>query len=432
MKFAWGGLVLLTALPLTPLFSGTQDSELNVNSRYTVETVLLRGDGWTANLAADTATDSNTTRISPALRKQITSLIGDKLNPVVLDLLANRLRKELQARTVTHRVLRGSKPDFVDVLFEIKLRPTRFDVSVPNFAYTSSEGASGTLEATATVAQRHEFTVGLVSDADDLVERYTGLLARYEDTHLGSDRVRASFQFATYREDWNGSTRTALADGSTSADETSSLYRTRDDIEPAVTFVLARPLTLSVGAGFERFQDSALPTVQSANAVTSALDFHQQFEQAEFQQSVDADYDLRMATRMLGSDYVYLRHHWMLRYALRHGKHSVTDRLIAGMLIGRAPLYERYVLGNSTTLRGWDKYEIDPLGGNRVIHNSVEYRYGWFEGFYDAGAIWDSGQPVTVRHSTGVGVHQGPVFLAIAFPIRSSRVEPMFMVNMNY
>jgi outer membrane protein assembly factor BamA len=135
---------------------------------------------------------------------------------------------------------------------------------------------------------------------------------------------------------------------------------------------------------------------------------------------------------MLGSDYVYLRHHWMLRYALRHGKHLVTDRLIAGMLIGRAPLYERYVLGNSTTLRGWDKYEIDPLGGNRVIHNSVEYRYGWFEGFYDAGAIWDSGQPITVRHSTGVGVHQGPVFLAIAFPIRSSRVEPMFMVNMNY
>src|SRR5215469_5856854 len=151
MKLAWGGLALLTVLPLTPLFSGTQDSELNVNSRYTVETVLLRGDGWTANLLADTGTDSNTRRISVGLRKQITSLIGDKLNPAVLDLLAGRLRKELQARTVTHRVMRGSKPDFVSVLFEIKLRPSRFDVSVPNFAYTSSEGASGALEFTATV-----------------------------------------------------------------------------------------------------------------------------------------------------------------------------------------------------------------------------------------------------------------------------------------
>jgi hypothetical protein len=432
MKLAWGGLALLTALPLTPLFSGTQDSELNVNSRYTVETVLVRGDGWTANLAADKFTDSNTRRISVALRRQITSLIGDKLNPAVLDLLAARLRKELQARTVTHRVLRGSKPDFVEVLFEIKLRPTRFDVSVPNFAYTSSEGASGGLEAMVTVEQQHEFTVGLVSNADDEVERYTGLLARYEDTHLGSDRVSASFQFATYREDWNGSARTALEDGFTPVRETSSLYRTRDDIEPAVTFVLARPLTFTLGAGFERFQDSSLPAVESANALTSALDFHQQFEEAEFQQSLDADYDLRMATRMLGSDYVYLRHHWMLRYALRHGKHLVTDRLIAGMLIGRAPLYERYVLGNSTTLRGWDKYEIDPLGGNRVVHNSVEYRYSWFEGFYDAGAVWDAGQPITVRHSAGIGVHQGPVFLAVAFPIRANRVEPMFMVNMNY
>jgi hypothetical protein len=440
MKLAWGGLLLLTALPLAPLFSGTQDGELNVNSRYTVETVIVRGDGWTADLAANDTADkaksedryNDARHISPSLRKQITSLIGDKLNPAVLDLLATRLRRELQARTVTHRVVRGSKPDFVDVLFEIQLRPTRFDVSVPNLAYTSSEGASGAIQATATVAQQHEFTVGLVSNADDLVERYSGVVARYEDTDVGSDRVRASFQFGAYQEDWNGSTRTALAEGSAPEGGIPGLYRTRDDIEPAMTFVLARPLTLTVGAGFERFQDSTSPTMESANAVTSAVDYHQQFESGELQQSLDADYDVRMATRLMGSDYVYLRHHWMLHYALRHGKHTVTDRLIAGMLIGRAPLYERYVLGNSSTLRGWDKYDIDPLGGNRVVSNSVEYRYGWFEGFYDAGAVWDSGQPIIVRHSTGMGVHEGPVFLAVAFPIRSGRVEPMFMVSMNY
>jgi hypothetical protein len=328
--------------------------------------------------------------------------------------------------------LRGSKPDFVQVLFEIKLRPTRFDVSVPTFAYTTSEGPSGAIEATATVAQQHQFTVGVLSNADDLVERSSGVVARYEDTHLGSDRIRASFQFATYREAWNGATQTEVSEGSAAAGQISGLYRTRDDIEPAVTFILARPLTLTVGAGFERFQDSGLPMIESANALTSALDYHEQFEEAEAQQTLDAGYDLRLGTRLMGSDYVYLRHHWMLRYALRRGKHTVTDRLIAGMLVGRAPLYERYVLGNSSTLRGWDKYEIDPLGGNRVVSNSVEYRYGWFEGFYDAGAVWDSGQPITVRHSTGMGVHQGPVFLAVAFPIRSGRVEPMFMVSMNY
>src|SRR5262249_13889414 len=111
---------------------------------------------------------------------------------------------------------------------------------------------------------------------------------------------------------------------------------------------------------------------------------------------------------------------------------TLSDRLIAGILVGRAPLFERFVLGNSTMLRGWNKYEIDPLGGNRVVHNSVDYRYGWFDGFYDSGAVWNSGQPVTLRHSLGVGVHQGPVFLAVAFPVRSGRVDPIFMVSMNY
>ena len=51
--------------------------------------------------------------------------------------------------------------------------------------------------------------------------------------------------------------------------------------------------------------------------------------------------------------------------------------------------------GNSYYLRGWNKYDIDPIGGNRLVHNSVEYRYGPFQAFYDAGAVWDSGQPAT-------------------------------------
>ena len=102
------------------------------------------------------------------------------------------------------------------------------------------------------------------------------------------------------------------------------------------------------------------------------------------------------------------------------------------MLIGRAPLFEQYVLGTSTMLRGWDKYEIDPLGGNRVVYNSIEYRYGWFQTFYDSGAVWNAGQPIIMRHSVGAGVREGPVLLAVAFPMKSGRVEPIFLVSMNY
>jgi Omp85 superfamily domain len=429
MKIAWGGILLLTAWPLGPLWGRTQDSEFNANTRYTVENVLVRGDGWSANLASDTGNE----RISARLRKQIAALIGDKLNPVLLDELAGKLRKEFQARTVIHRVLRGTTPEYVQVLFEIELRPTRFDVSVPKFAYTSAEGFSGTLEATATVARHHAFTFGLVSDGDDLVERYSGVVARYEDTSLDSGRLRAGFQFASYREEWNVATGDALASDFVSSQETSGLYRSRVDIEPEVTFVLARPLTLAVGAGFERFRDSDFAAqTEEANVLTSTLAYRRQFEDSDYEQDVDADYSLRAASRLLASDYAYLRHYWSFRYAVSRGKHTFSDRLIAGMLVGRAPLFERFVLGNSTMLRGWNKYEIDPLGGNRLVYNSVEYRYGWFQAFYDSGAVWNSDQPVRLRHSLGMGVHEGPVFLAVAFPARSGRVDPVFMVSMNY
>jgi ATP synthase subunit 6 len=40
-------------------------------------------------------------------------------------------------RAVEHRVLRGKSPDYVQVVFDIKLPPTKFDISVPKFVYNS-------------------------------------------------------------------------------------------------------------------------------------------------------------------------------------------------------------------------------------------------------------------------------------------------------
>ena len=419
MKLAWLGCVLLSS---SLLRAGTQDPEFNVNTRYTVETVIVSGDGWTTNLASD-----QDEKISSGLRKQIAALIGTKLNPGMLDDLAGKLRREFQARTVTHRLLRGASPEYIQVLFEVKLRPTRFDVSVPKFLYNAKQGWSGAVEGTATVRQ-NAFTFGLVSDNDELAERYTGLVARYEDTRLGSDRVRLRFQFESYHEQWNRATQDGLL-----PEDTSSVYRTRENFEPMVTFVVAKPLTVSVGAGFEQFQDdSPAAHTEAANALITTLRFHRRLDDSEYQQDLDADYNLRAAAKILASDFLYTRHHWGLRYALTHGRHKLSDSFTAGAIAGRAPLFERYVLGNSTTLRGWSKYEIDPIGGNRMVHNSVDYSYGCFQVFYDSGAVWESGQPVIARHSLGVGLRQGPLFVAVAVPVREGRVDPIFMLGMNY
>jgi hypothetical protein len=420
----WLGCLLFGSL----LLAGTQESEPNVNTRYTVEGVVVNGDGWTTDVVSD-----HGAKISSGLRREIVALIGEKLNPSILDDLARRLRKEFHARTVTHRVLRGASPEYVKVAFEVKPRPTKFDISVPKFLYTAKQGWSGAVEGTVT-AKQNSMTFGLVSDGDELAERYAGLLARYENSHAGADWLRLRVEFESFHTQWNRSTREELAPvHAGEAADFSGTYRTRQNFEPAVTIVLAKPLTLSFGTGFERFQiQFPVARTEASNAFFSTLRFHRRLDESDVQHELDAGYNLRAATRVLSSDYVYARHNWHFRYAASYGRHTISDDFSAGLLTGRAPLFERFVLGNSSTLRGWNKWDLDPLGGNRMVHNSVDYRYSFFEMFYDSGAIWDRGQSSTIRHSLGVGLRKSLFSLAVAVPVREGKIEPIFMVGMNY
>ena len=151
MRYAWLACLFVGKL----LSAGTQDSEFNVNTRYMVETVMVSGDGWSTDVVSD-----HDSKLSSGLRKEIAALVGQKLNPSALDDLSKRIRKELHARTVEHHVLRGKSPDYVQVVFEVKLRPTEFDLSVPKFLYQSKQGWSGAIEGTATI-KHNGFTAGL-------------------------------------------------------------------------------------------------------------------------------------------------------------------------------------------------------------------------------------------------------------------------------
>ena len=406
----------------------SQETEINVNTRYTVEGVLISGDGWTTDVVADGGE-----KLSSSLRRDLMALIGEKLNPVMLENVAKRLRKEFRARSVSHRLLRGASPEYVRVVFDLASRPTRFEISVPKFLYHSTQGWSGTVEGTARV-KKNSFTFGLVSDGDELIERKAGLLARYENSRLGSDRVKLRFEFDSFHTQWNRSTSEELkpVHAGDSADF-SGVYRTRQNFEPSLTIVLAKPLTLTVGTSFERFQmQYPEARTEAANALTGALRYQRRMETADLRHYLDASYQLRAATGVLSSDFAYARHRWHFQYSLNRGRHTLMDEAVGGIVTGRAPLFERYVLGNSSTLRGWNKWELDPLGGNRMVHNSVEYRYGIFQLFYDTGAIWDSGQNAVPRHSIGAGFRHGSFSLAVALPVRDGKVEPIFMVGMNY
>lgn len=418
MKFAWLGILLAGVV-----WAGTQDSDLNVNRRYTVDGVTVAGKGWRSNVAEPSD------RFSNGLRRDLMALIGQKLNPEVLDGLSNRLKKELDAREVDHHILRSDVPDHVRVEFEVKPAGTSVHANLTKLLYSSQQGWSGGGMVGIT-SHQNTVLVGVISDGDTLAERFTGINARWEDKHLGSERLGLKFDFGSYHEQWNPNTLQAIA---ANPGVSSDAYRTRQSFAPTLSIALAKPLTLEVGAAFERYGSPvADASPETANLAVAALRYEMRTPDDEYPQEFYADYSLRAATRALGSDFVFASHLAAVRYRVAHGRHKLTESVTVGAIEGVAPLAERFVAGNSYYLRGWNKYDIDPLGGNRIAHNTVDYRYGPFETFYDAGAVWDSGSPAVVRHSLGLGVRESVFTLAIAFPLRTGRVEPIFMMGMIY
>jgi hypothetical protein len=405
MKLVWLGCALAGLL-----VASAPDEQINVNTRYTVESVELAGDQ-----PAD---------ISTGLRGELTRMVGEKLNPAALDDLALRIRRELHVRAVSHRLVRGNTPEHVRVVFVVRGRPAKFEASVPKLMYLSTLGFTGAVQGTATIGTQ-AITMGVLSDGEELTERFSGIMARYDNARLGSDRVRFRLLFESYHEQWNRAT--------VEAGSGFDLYRARTNIEPVATIMVAGPLSLSLGASFERLQ-SQFPAArpESANSMVTTLRYHRRPEgSGAYQQAWDAGYSLRAATNLLGSSYGYARHQGEAHYKVTLGGGEIHEDLTAGMITGRAPLFERFVLGNGTLLRGWDKYDLDPVGGSRMVDNSVDYRYRLLDVFYESGAVWDQGESAVIRHAMGLGIRRNGLCVAVAFPLTGGHYEPIFMVGMN-
>jgi len=406
------------------LGSEERATDLNVNSRYFIESISF--------------TDARPYKLSSFALAEMHRLVGAKLNSDALNRLAERICGELRAHDVTFKLARGGEPDSVKVLLEVDKGPGKFDFSVPTFVYNTRQGWSGVAEAAATFGP-NVITVGGVSDGDTLTERMEGVRARYDRLSLGSDRVRFAFQLDAYRDQYNRATLDAL-DHDPSSSLGAGAYRSRLNFEPSATFVLAKPLTLTVGLSFEQLQPE-FPAAQSesANAVINTLHYHQRWDSDATIEELDAGYSLRAATRTLGTDLAYSRHAVNVRYGYTHDNQSVEVKLVAGVIYGRAPLFERFILGNSSTLRGWNKYDLDPLGGNRLAYASVTYGYRIMRVFYDTGSVWDQGKPASAKHSAGIGVsgglgifQKGAFLLAVAFPLRQGHTDPVLIAGMNF
>ncbi len=411
-------IILLTAVLVlmwpAGLQADDQKPDANVNSKYDVESAEITGIA--------------PSKVSAALREDIQKLVGLKYNAEAANALAKRLRNELPNYSIKVKAEKGDKPEHLKVVFAAERNWwKRFDIAMPPSGYHSKEGFNGTLDIPIDSGPS-VFTFGLVNTADPLLERDAGFRFRYENKKIGTDRVQLRLEFDTLHEMFNHATEAALAQ----SPEVPGIYRSRQTFAPSLSVIPYRDFKLTLGTSFDRIETQyPSPHTQTAYAGTGNVQYRHRWENADgIKQRLNASYDLRTATRTLSSDFVYTRHLWSADYTLSSGRNEFGAHFQAGVETGTAPLFDRYTLGNSVTLRGWNKFDVAPLGGTRMAYGSLDYRYRSFEVFYDTGKVWDSGHESRVKHALGFGLacHDG-AFMSVAFPVRLNHVTPVFMLG---
>ena len=256
---------------------------------------------------------------------------------------------------------------------------------------------------------------------------YTGYRLRAETSKAGTKRLGLSFEFSKFTQDWEAVTLSALE----ANQNIPEVYLTRRTVQPAVTFAFSPHVRFTAGASvstLDRLPGSA--GAQRANAGIASLAYSRNWRIGEgVGHAVTASYQFRGGTTTLGSDLVYKRHFGEARYGYEHGHSTVRAGFLVGALTGRAPLFERFTLGDSSTLRGWNKYDIAPAGADRLTHLSIEYAYRHFAYFLDAGSVWNRGTDAKVRLSSGVGYHGDFAFVTLAVPLNSDEVGVKLMMG---
>ena len=389
----------------------------NINARYVVEHVAVTG--------------IPDRQIAQELLDELQALVGHPLDPIEADRLVRRLEAELPDHDVRRRIRRGEQSGQIRVVFEVarseRSRWLRFPPSRSKLVYHEDHGWSGVLDVPFGGRRSSQVNLGFVfGNDDDLIEEYSGFRLRVENRKAGSDRLGVGFELSRFSQDWRDVTLAAL-------DATPGLaqpYRTRTTFEPTVTFAITPRMRVSAGVSTSDLKplDTGLES-EHAHAFVTSVGYDQTWKRdGDGEQAVGATYSFRAGTSDLDSDLSYRRHVAHGRFRTDRGETSFVADFRAGRISGRAPLFERFTVGDSTTLRGWNKFDLTPAGADRMWHQSIELSHDWLTYFFDAGSIWTSGTTRKVRLATGFGV--GPLFLG--FPLNSDNGNVTFMLHVRF
>jgi hypothetical protein len=390
----------------------------NINARYVVEEAELRG-----------VPDD---KVSEALRDALRALAGKRLDSPEADQLQERINRELSDYDVSRRIRRGSEVGRIRLVYEAHMKEVpqwlRFEPLKTNALFHSEQGWGAFLDLG--IGDRNiRFTPLVAIDhADDLVEEYSGFGLRFETRKLGTRRLGASLEWSTFDQDWRDETLAALALNPAAP----RLYDTRSTLTPLVKFAITSGLSVGAGVSIAELEPIA-PAIgsQMANAAVASVDFGQRWNDGPASSHrLDGHFGLRAGSRSLESDLAYTSYLGEGVYRFDLGRHHVRLSGRVGGITGDPPLFERFTLGDSQTLRGWDKYEIAPAGGDRVAYSSVEYRYTGLALFLDVGSVWDANTERQVRVSTGFGFHAGGSFFVVGFPLNTNNLSAVFTMGL--
>lgn len=407
-----------------------EGQQANINTKYVVDEVLVRG-------VPDAA-------VPAEIWSELRAMKGKPFDSDEAERLGARLRAAFPEYDLQRRTVRGDEQGQINVVYTLTrsewARWLHFEPLPLSALYHSDQGWGAFLPLSISGKDVRFEPILAWDHGDDLVEEYSGFGIRVETRKLGTERLGLSFEWSTYGQDWRESTLAALALNP----QIPGLYGNRSTVSPVLRFAITPRISIAGGVSIveldplseDPLTEEPIPEVgpsRMANAFIGSVTFNQRWRQdAGARQHVAATFSMRFGSDSLESDLVYERYLGSAGYLYRWGRHGVFVSGMAGGISGDAPLFERFTLGDSRTLRGWDKWDIAPAGGDRVFHTSVEYRYSGLALFLDTGSVWDTGTERRFRVSTGVGFHPGPVFFTLGFPVNTDDLRAVFTMGIRF
>ena len=394
------------------------DRDDNINARYIVEHAEITG-----------VPDAE---LTPSLRDALAAVVGKRLDAPEAGRLRERVDRDFSGYDVSRRIRRGSEAGRIRLIYELRKREPPawldFESLRSNVVFHSDHGWGSYLDLALGNRNVRVTPIAAFDNAGDFVEEYSGYGLRVETRKLGTRRLGASFEWTRFESDWEDATLNALA----SAPAMPPLYETRTTISPLLKFAFTPDLSIAAGVSISEL-DAISPAAgsQSANAFVASVDFGRRWDgEAGGRHRFDAAFGMRAGSSELDSDLSYKRYLGHGTYRFTVGRHQVQATGIAGGISGDAPLFERFTLGDSRTLRGWSKFDIAPAGGDRMVYSSLEYRYRGLALFLDTGSVWDRDAERRFRVSSGFGFHAGPAFLTVGFPLNTDNVTAMVALGL--